>query len=306
MPLPPTPFVWRRLHSIAGIFLVIFLIFHLLTNSQAALWLGKDGLGFIHDVNGIQNLPYLLLIETFLLGIPFLIHGILGVWYALSAEPNSSKGDGSKPALVYERNYAYTWQRITAWILLFAVAAHVFQMRIYNYPASAQIGDKHQYMQRVEDDPGLATLAVRLDVALYDQNEIQKFQKRFNKSLDPESNALEKQQHRQELEWLEALIKRPIEKGQVIAVAPDFGTATLLLVRDTFKSSLMASLYTLFVLFTCFHAFNGLWTALIKWGITLNPPIQKLAWYFCAILMCSVSFLGLAAIWGTYWFNLKG
>ena len=59
----PKAFLWRRLHSIAGLWLVIFIISHLFTNSQAALLIGDDGQGFINAVNAIHNLPYLPLIE---------------------------------------------------------------------------------------------------------------------------------------------------------------------------------------------------------------------------------------------------
>lgn len=40
-PAPPLPsaFIWRRAHSLTGLWLVLFLIEHLLTNSQAALFL---------------------------------------------------------------------------------------------------------------------------------------------------------------------------------------------------------------------------------------------------------------------------
>lgn len=59
----PKAFIWRRLHSLMGLWLVLFLIEHLLTNSQAALWLGDNGRGFVNMVNAIHNLPYLEVIE---------------------------------------------------------------------------------------------------------------------------------------------------------------------------------------------------------------------------------------------------
>ena len=43
----PRAFIWRRLHSLMGLWLVLFLGEHLLTNSQAALWLGDNGKGFV-------------------------------------------------------------------------------------------------------------------------------------------------------------------------------------------------------------------------------------------------------------------
>ena len=74
--------------------------------------------------------------------------------------------------------------------------------------------------------------------------------------------------------------------------------------RDTFKNPLMILLYTGLVLAACFHAFNGLWTCMISWGITLTARSQQLMRSFATFLMVVIASLGLAAIWGTYWFNL--
>ena len=125
---PPIPnaFLWRRAHSLTGLWLVIFLIEHLLTNSQAALWIGDNGLGFIQAVNSLKELPHLQAIEIFLLGVPLLVHGLWGVKYLMTSKMNSFASDGSSPSLPqYPRNRAYTWQRITSWILLVGIAAHV-------------------------------------------------------------------------------------------------------------------------------------------------------------------------------------
>ena len=67
-------FFWRRMHSLTGGFLALFLFIHLFTNSQAVFFLGDDGKSFIHSVNEIKNLPYLPFIEIFLLATPILIH----------------------------------------------------------------------------------------------------------------------------------------------------------------------------------------------------------------------------------------
>jgi succinate dehydrogenase / fumarate reductase cytochrome b subunit len=48
-----------------------------------------------------------------------------------------------------------------------------------------------------------------------------------------------------------------------------------------------------------------LWTFLITWGITLSPLSQNGAKKIALFLMGGVAFLGLIAIWGTYWINLK-
>lgn len=278
----PRTFVWRRWHSLTGLWLVIFLIVHLLANSQAALLIGDDGAGFIKAANDIRNLPYLPAIEIGLLLIPFAIHIYWGVQYLWTGKANSYKSDGSTPSLPeYPRNHAYTWQRITSWILLVLIAAHVVQMRFMEAPTVTGMGKAKSYMVRVESDDGIHTLAERLDVSLYNAQQVPQQQ------------------------WASALSERPLAPNQLIAVTKDFGTAELLMVRETFKMPLMLLLYTVLVLSACFHAFNGLWTFCITWGVTLSVNSQKNMRRVSLALMFALGFLGLAAIWGSYWINLR-
>ena len=268
----PSDFIWRRLHSLAGLWLVIFIIFHLLTNSQAALPLGYDGIGFIKAVNQIHELPYLPLIEIAVLATPILIHLVWGIRYLRTASYSSFGNTGHTPYLPeYPRNHAYTWQRITSWILVLGILAHIVHMRFVEYPTISGNGQHKSYAVRVSLDEGIHPLAERLGVRLYTYTE--------DNSLKP---------------------------GQALAVADNFGTAELLMVRDTFKMPVMLVLYTLFVLTTCFHAFNGLWTAMISWGITLTARSQRLMRALTVVLMVAVTGLGLSAIWITYWVNLRG
>ena len=290
---PPIPqaFIWRRAHSFTGLWLVLFLIEHLLANSQAALFLGEDGSGFVRAVNGIKNLPYLPVIEIFLLGVPFLVHGWWGVRYLFTAKYNSSKTDGSAPSLPsYPRNRAYTWQRVTSWILLFGIVLHVVDMRFLNYPTTADLDGKTLYVNRVESDDGLHPLAAKFGFKIYSKPQALEEVKRAEKKGE-------------ELFFASALQNWPLNENQLLAVSPSFGVAELLLVRDTFKNPEMILLYTGLVLAACFHAFNGLWTFMISWGITLTARSQSLMRMAASALMAIVAFLGLAAIWGSYLFN---
>lgn len=333
----PSAFFWRRMHSLMGLWLVIFLIEHLLTNSQAALWVGDDGSGFVRAVNAIQGLPYLHFIELFLLGVPFFIHIVWGIKYLRTGKINSIPSDGTSPSLTeYPRNHAYTWQRITSWILVFAVVVHVTQMRFINYPSSAQLGHQEYYMVKLSLDEGLYTVANRLKVKLYDEKLInlqrlqweengqetklsagffgtflESFSGLFSKPSEGEIDEsrrvelLKIQDKQQQLAFLDALETRGLEPGEVIAVAPDFGTAELLVVRETFKMPMMLFLYSLFVLAATFHAFNGLWTCLITWGVSLTERAQKMMRKVSVTLMILLAFLGLSAIWGTYLVTLN-
>lgn len=333
----PSAFFWRRLQSLMGLLLVIFLIEHLLTNSQVSLTYGDDGIGFIHAVNGIHNLPYLPVIEITLIGLPFLIHMVWGLKYLLTSKQNAYGTDPSHPTLgKYAKNHAYTWQRITSWILVFLVIGHVAQMRFMYYPTSAKKGAETFYMIPVSLDDGIYTLSERLGVTLLSEKQIQDEKKLldspklkagsptesltgffssitevFSGSQDEELEGKEvqqlllAQQHRQQEDWVEALEAWPLGQGDVVAVAPDFGTAELMLVRDTFKSPIMLFLYSIFVLAATYHAFNGLWTFNITWGLTLTARSQRYMRILSLFLMFVIGFLGLIAIWGSYLVNLN-
>ncbi|MEI8300417.1 MAG: succinate dehydrogenase [Chlamydiota bacterium] len=319
----PKSYLLRRVHSILGLMIVLFLIEHLLTNSQAALLFGENGSGFIRAVNFIKNLPYLPFLEIFLIGVPILVHGGLGIKYALTGKSNSWPSRGDKPSLTsYPRNHAYTWQRITSWLLLVGIILHVGYMRFYRYPDYARVGDRDFYFTRLDLDPGLYTVAPRLGVQLYSYDQVEQHRELLQKKLSQNihvdhldtsmdtfnqnlENALTKEQDAQQhTRWLEGLTKKHLTINQVVAVSPDFGTATLLMVRDAFKSPFKAMLYTVFVLATCFHAFNGLWTFCITWGWVIRARSQARLVNVCVGIMVLIAFFGLASIWGTYWLNL--
>lgn len=331
----PKALIWRRLHSLTGLLLVLFLFEHLLTNSQAALWLGDKGKGFVHMVDMIHNLPYLEVIEIVLIGIPLLIHGVWGIKYALTGRFNSGRTDGSAPHLPLARNYAYTWQRITSWILLIGIIGHVVKFRFLEYPEKVDLGDKTVYLVKISMDNGLYTVADRLHARLYDPVQIAQEKEELERrdaSDDLFKSAEEMQrekitlwtgpvsqnytrqkamilssaqQYHMQKKWLEALEREKLSLGEVIAATQEFGSASLLVVRNTFKNPIYMALYTIFVIAACFHACNGFWTFLITWGWILKMAAQR-AWVTVScVFMAILLFLGLAAIWGTYWVNLR-
>ena len=329
IPISP-PFAWRRLHSLFGFWIVIFLTEHLLTNSQAALLIGENGEGFIRAVNFLKNLPYLHAIEILLLGVPILFHMVWGIKYLITSKINSFPTDGNKPTLTkYGRNHAYSFQRITSWILLIGIIAHVGYMRFYMYPIAVDTGKNSAYFVRITMDPGLYTVSDRLEGKLYNQkaiDEVKQYVESHAHELETLSSDVEKVQESpspyvyqknidqlmnryQNLEeqeaYLKGLEKRSISGNEVIAEAPDFGTATLLIVRDSFKSIFKSILYTIFVLAAVFHAYNGLWTFMITWVIVLKMRSQSRAVNWCVAIMVVVGFLGLASVWGTYYLNLR-
>ncbi len=323
----PQAFIWRRLHSLTGLWFVLFLVEHLITNSQAALLLGDSGKGFIRMVNLIHNLPYLTVIEVALLGVPILIHTCWGIRYAVTAKPNSIRNDGSKPYMKYSRNRAYTWQRITSWILVVLLVLHIVKFRFLEYPHTVNAGAQPTYYVKVTMDPGLYTVADRLDVKLYNEKALTLMKQEMEKNRSAQvlentaqeirerdddeyskqdATILQSAQDAQEKEaYVNALTSIHLKPREVVAAAPTFGTASLMTVRDTFKSPMWGVIYTVFVLSACFHAFNGLWTSMLTWGWVIRETAQTGARRVAVTLMLVIAFLGLAAVWGTYFLNLR-
>lgn len=267
----PYPFVMRRLHSLLGLWLAIYLFEHLLVNSQMALYFQDDGSSFIKMVNKIHAMPFLKVIEITVLGLPFLVHGLWGIRYALTSKSNSYPSKGNKPSLPeYKRNRAFTWQRLTSWILLFGIIGHVAQMRFINYPTLIYEGQTKHYYFPVEESPAVLKVASNVKTSVLTPDEV-------------------------------ATLGFHVKQGDIYLDAPNAGTAFLILVRETFKSPLMVILYSIFVVAAAYHGFNGLWTFLITWGVTLSERAQGRARILTTLLMWGVMFLGLMAIWGTYW-----
>ena len=314
-----------------GLGLVLFLLEHLFTNSQAALYFGNEGSGFITLINGIYNIPGLVAVEVALIGVPLLVHMIWGIKYALTSRPNSFSNDGSRPALPqYRRNRAYTLQRITSWILLVGIILHVAQMRFIESPATAQLGSEKYYMIELSLDSGLYPLAVRQDVQLYDAAAINEQRGFVAQHLAEHPQLLPSIERLKELVrqrgatpnapfsesflevvsqavnigqlqlWVQALEAHSLDEGEVLAVSTQPGVVWLLKIRDTFKSVWMRILYTIFVIAACFHAFNGLWTALITWGALLSSRAQTQMALVAKGMFVLLSLMGLAAIWATY------
>ena len=325
-------FVWARIHSLMGLGIVIYLIEHLTTNSMAALWIGQDGAGFITMVNFLHGLPYLHALEICLIGVPLAFHAVLGIKYVVGSKLNSFGSDGKSPAMKHGRNQAFTWQRITSFILLIGIIVHVVEIRFLHYPIAAKDNKQTHYLTRIGMDKGLYTLSDRLNVRIFDGNAIineknslaalsskmslvdqklKEIQSNVNLDapikFDPESASIynSMQRFQEKKDWVNALEQRPINNYQVIAVCDNFGTATLLNVRDLFSSPIMAVFYSIFVIAAVFHAFNGLWTLLLTWGAILKMGSQRAFTKICIGLMIVFGFLGLAAVWGSYWINLR-
>lgn len=95
-----------------------FLCVHLLTNASVL----DSARAFQGRVDMIHSLGRALLaVEWIFIFLPLIFHAVVGVVIARGGLPNTSQ-------YRYGANYRYTLQRITAWIALFFILGHVFQM----------------------------------------------------------------------------------------------------------------------------------------------------------------------------------
>lgn len=330
----PREFIWQRIHSLTGFWFLLFLIEHLFTNSQAALFFGDDGRWFVHSVNFLHNLPYLQVIEVVLLGVPILIHAGWGIYYIFTSKSNAfRKQEGKLPKLTYARNRAFTYQRLSSWVILVGLILHVVQMRFIDYPHKFGRGANAVFYSKYTIDPGLYPVSDRLGVKLYDgkailreknslvqqehkmamvQTRLKELQieitskgedAKYNSELESIHHSLQRYEaQRQHIRGLESFTLLP---GQVIGVSKNFGDIVLLSVRQTFQSIAMCIFYSIFVLASVFHGFNGLWSFLITWGVILSRKAHSKTASACIGLMFVIGLLGFMSIWGTYFINLK-
>jgi succinate dehydrogenase/fumarate reductase cytochrome b subunit (b558 family) len=114
------PFWWRKLHSLSGVVPVgAFFIVHFWTNAKALQ--GRQ----VYDdaVRELQEIPYLLVVETLVIYLPLAFHALYGLKISLEGKPNV----GAYP---FAKNWAYVLQRLTGVITLVFVAYHLWQFRI--------------------------------------------------------------------------------------------------------------------------------------------------------------------------------
>lgn len=109
----------RRLHSLLGVIpLGVFLVQHLVINNFATR--GPEAFNTAAGVMG--NLPFVLVLETFVIYLPILFHGFYGVYIAFTAKNNVGRYG------TY-RNWMFLLQRITGILAFVFIAIHVYQTR---------------------------------------------------------------------------------------------------------------------------------------------------------------------------------
>ncbi|SPN73902.1 Succinate dehydrogenase/fumarate reductase, cytochrome b subunit,succinate dehydrogenase (or fumarate reductase) cytochrome b subunit, b558 family,Succinate dehydrogenase/Fumarate reductase transmembrane subunit [Chlamydia serpentis] len=273
-------FALRCVHSLAGIAFTLFLCEHLFTNMLASSYF-SEGKGFIAMVNSFHRVPGLKIIEVVCLALPFLCHVIIGTVYLFQGKSNCYVNEGNRPYLPYAKNYAYTWQRWTAWILLFGIAFHVAHLRFVRYPLHVHI-------------EGTSYYAVAIQPSRY--NAIVKGTKDFLVMNVPPGASMIEVPHA----VLDDVDMQLFSENSFYLLTPSAGTAFLYVVRDALGSLAVALLYTILVIAAAFHGFNGLWTFCSRWGIVISLKLQALVRVLCYLAMVVVSAMGLSVIWNLY------
>lgn len=114
-------FLLRKLHSLTGIIPIgAYLCFHLFENSLAAH--GPDYF-YQNVILKIDALPYLEVLEIFVIALPILFHGIYGmvIWW---------QGKSNLNHYGYFRNWMYWIQRFSGAIAFLFIISHVWGTRI--------------------------------------------------------------------------------------------------------------------------------------------------------------------------------
>ena len=115
-----TYYTLRRLHSLTGVVPVgLFLLEHLFTNSFALQGPAK----FNQAADAIGSIPYVILVELMVIGVPILFHMVLGVIIATTMQANLGRHG-------YPRNWAYLLQRISGLFLIAYIVYHVWSTRL--------------------------------------------------------------------------------------------------------------------------------------------------------------------------------
>jgi succinate dehydrogenase / fumarate reductase cytochrome b subunit len=119
--LHETHFFLRRFQSLLGIIPVgVFLVEHAYTNALAFFYGAEK---FNEQVLFLQSLPFVLFLEVFFIGLPILLHALIGFyiwWLGLSNVQNYG----------YWRNWLYALQRWSGIVAFVFIVYHVYKLRI--------------------------------------------------------------------------------------------------------------------------------------------------------------------------------
>jgi succinate dehydrogenase / fumarate reductase cytochrome b subunit len=129
-------FYLRRLHSILGIIPIgLFLTQHLVINYFAT----RGAASFETAAHFMENLPFRLLLEWFVIYLPLMFHAFYGLYIGFTAK-NNPKRFGTF------RNWLFVLQRFSGVFLVVFIAWHIFETRF-----QAAIGAKEVNFNMMAD-----------------------------------------------------------------------------------------------------------------------------------------------------------
>ena len=113
-------FAMRKLHSLLGVIPVgIFLTQHLIVNHFAT----RGESAFNQASHFMENLPFRIFLEVFIIYLPLLYHAVYGIYIAFTGTNNTGKYG-------YFRNWMYILQRATGIFTFIFVIWHVWETRV--------------------------------------------------------------------------------------------------------------------------------------------------------------------------------
>jgi len=119
-----------------------FLLEHFYTNSKAL----TGAADFNSAVKDLQSIPYILFVEIGGIFIPLIYHAVYGMVITVEMRPNNLH-------YPYARNWFYTVQRVTGFILFFFITFHVLNFRFGLIPGLNTVSVAHH------PDEAFATVA---------------------------------------------------------------------------------------------------------------------------------------------------
>lgn len=144
-------YYWRKLHSLLGVIpLGGFILLHSVANFQS---FERGPEGFAKGVLFINSLPLLPILEICGIYLPILFHGIYGLYMAYQSKLNSRQYS-------YERNWAFTLQRITGVLTFIFVFWHFYQVRFQVYMGNINHDDLGSTMHHIVSNPTFFILYV--------------------------------------------------------------------------------------------------------------------------------------------------
>jgi len=115
-------FLSRKFHSLMGVLpLGLFIFEHLTVNSTAIYGANT----FNQAVHYLHGLPFLWVLEIFLIALPLSYHAILGLFFAIQAVNNPGR-------YRYLRNWMFYLQRVSGLITFVFVIYHLIYLK-FNY-----------------------------------------------------------------------------------------------------------------------------------------------------------------------------